>query len=110
MEIFLVVLGLWSLGVLIALGLYIKKNQLHTVSIKPATTKEVKSQITDAVTSVVNLSMSEDVYIPPAPVTEVAESAPKKRNRKSKITPTKKVSKEAKKVTFKPTRGRKKKS
>jgi hypothetical protein len=87
MELFLVVLGL---GLLVTLVLYTKKQPTSTVSIKPAITKEVDSQITDAVTLV--------------------EEAPKKRGRKPKITAAKKVVKGKKQVTPSTPRGRKKKS
>ena len=102
MELFLVVL---VLGLLVALGLYAKKQQTPTISIKPATTKEVESQITDAVTS-----MAEQVCCPPAQSAEVVEEAPKKRGRKPKITAAKKAVKGKKQVAPKTPRGRKKKS
>lgn len=99
MGIFLVVL---VLGLLVAMGLYAKKQHTPTVSIKPVTAKEVESQITDAVTSVV---------VPVEPVAEVMEEAPKKRGRKPRITAAKKVVKGKKQVAPKTTtRGRKKKS
>jgi uncharacterized OsmC-like protein len=110
MEIFLVVL---VLSLLVAAGMYAKKQQIPTVSIKPTTTKEVEPQITDAVTSV-NLSMVEDVNIPSATATEVTKKATKKRGRKpasaAKITAKKKVVKGKPQAAPKTPRGRKKKS
>jgi hypothetical protein len=103
MELFLVVL---ALGLLVAIGLYAKKQQTPTVSIKPATIKEVEPQITDAVT----LSLVEDVSVPATTVAEVVEEAPKKRGRKPRITAAKKVVKGKKQVAPKTPRGRKKKS
>ena len=98
MELFLMVLGLGLLGTMVV---YSKKNQTSTVSIKPVATKEVETQITDAVTVV---AIEEVIPI------EVVE-APKKRGRKPKIAAaTKKPVKGKKQVAPKPVRGRKKKS
>lgn len=103
MELFLVLLGL---GLFVAIVIYTKNHTTSSVSIKPAITKEVDPQITDAVTA----RVSPEVVAFALEVTEVTD-APKKRGRKPKITAvTKKPVKGKKQVAPKPVRGRKKKS